>query len=118
VLVGDAAHVHSPAGGQGMNTGLVDACVLASMLTEVISGGAADDYLDRYEHQRRPAAASVLKLAGRLTRMATLRSPVARYARNQLLGLIGVAPAISRQLKLNLSGLSRRTAAAPYGAVE
>jgi 2-polyprenyl-6-methoxyphenol hydroxylase and related FAD-dependent oxidoreductases len=56
LLVGDAAHVHSPAGGQGMNTGLVDACVLGRLLARVISGHADDGELHRYETLRRPAA--------------------------------------------------------------
>ena len=73
LLVGDAAHVHSPAGGQGMNTGMVDAHVLGNMLVEVLSSRREDGYLDQYETLRRPAALQVLALAGRLTSMATMR---------------------------------------------
>lgn len=54
-LMGDAAHVHSPAGGQGMNTGLVDAVVLGQMLTRAIRHGD-DSALDHYQRLRRPAA--------------------------------------------------------------
>jgi 2-polyprenyl-6-methoxyphenol hydroxylase-like FAD-dependent oxidoreductase len=115
LIVGDAAHVHSPAGGQGMNTGLVDACVLGRLLADVISGNAADDALDRYETARRPAALSLLQLAKRLTAMATMKGSVLRAVRNLLFRFIGLSPIASRQLTMNLSGLSRREAAAPYG---
>ena len=115
LLVGDAAHVHSPAGGQGMNTGLVDACVLGRLLTDVVAAGTPDATLDRYEAQRRPAAVGVLTLASRLTAAATLTGTVPRFIRNVLLRVIGATPALSRLLKMNLSGLSRRAAAAPYG---
>ena len=66
-LMGDAAHVHSPAGGQGMNTGLVDACVLGRLLATVVSGKQPESALDQYQILRRPAAEQVLRLAGRLT---------------------------------------------------
>ena len=55
-LMGDAAHVHSPAGGQGMNTGLMDAVVLGRLLSDVVDGRRPDSDLDRYEELRRPAA--------------------------------------------------------------
>lgn len=110
-LVGDAAHVHSPAGGQGMNTGLVDACVLGRLLADVISGRSEDSHLDRYEPLRRPAAKQVLQLAGRLTLMATLRSAPKRFVRNIALRTMNRLPAARRRLELALSGLSRRAAA-------
>ncbi len=51
-LLGDAAHVHSPVGGQGMNTGIGDAVNLAWKLAAVLNGGAADSLLDTYEPER------------------------------------------------------------------
>jgi 2-polyprenyl-6-methoxyphenol hydroxylase-like FAD-dependent oxidoreductase len=111
-VMGDAAHVHSPAGGQGMNAGLIDACVLGSVLADVISGRCAESHLDRYEALRRPAAQQVLKLANRLTRMATMKNPVQRFLRNTVLGAIGMLPAARRRLEWNLSGLSRRACSA------
>jgi 2-polyprenyl-6-methoxyphenol hydroxylase-like FAD-dependent oxidoreductase len=111
LLVGDAAHVHSPAGGQGMNTGLVDACVLGRLLADVITKGAPDAHLDRYEALRRPAAQQVLALSGRLTRMATLKDAPRRLLRNLVFRIIGLLPALRRRLEMNLSGLSRRSAA-------
>jgi 2-polyprenyl-6-methoxyphenol hydroxylase-like FAD-dependent oxidoreductase len=115
LLVGDAAHVHSPAGGQGMNTGLVDACVLGSLLCNVMTGRATDTALDGYETRRRPAAASVLKLAHTLTSIATVRGAAPRLMRNLALRIVGGVPVLSRKLKMNLSGLSRRAAAFPHG---
>lgn len=107
-LAGDAAHVHSPAGGQGMNCGLVDACVLGRLLADVIGGRRPIGALDDYERLRRPAAAEVLALADRLTRLATMRGPARRSLRNLLLsGLNRIGP-VKRMLALNLSGLARK----------
>ena len=107
-LMGDAAHVHSPAGGQGMNTGLVDAVMLGRLLSDVISGTAHEDSLDQYEALRRPAAAKVLGLAGRLTKIATVRSPILRFIRNLMLRTIGHTSRIRTMLAMNLSGIERR----------
>jgi 2-polyprenyl-6-methoxyphenol hydroxylase-like FAD-dependent oxidoreductase len=111
LLMGDAAHVHSPAGGQGMNTGLVDACVLGRLLADVISGRRTVDHLDQYEALRRPAAKQVLSLAGRLTHMATMKRAPQRLLRNTMLRLVNRIPAARRRLEMDLSGLSRRAAA-------
>ncbi len=66
LLAGDAAHIHSPAGGQGMNTGLQDAANLGWKLAAVLRG-APDTLLDTYEAERRPVAAAVLELSSKLT---------------------------------------------------
>ena len=60
-LAGDAAHVHSPAGGQGLNLGLQDAFNLGWKLAEVIRGESGDDLLDTYHAERHPVAARVLE---------------------------------------------------------
>jgi len=111
LLTGDAAHVHSPAGGQGMNTGLVDACVLGHLLADVVSGRKPESHLDQYEALRRPAAAKVLKLAGRLTHMATMKRRGPRLVRNFVLRTINRIPPARHRFAMNLSGLSRRQAA-------
>lgn len=108
LLMGDAAHVHSPAGGQGMNTGLVDAMVLAKALVAVVGDGAPLTVLDQYALLRRPAASEVLELASRLTKIATIRSVVLRKVRNLVLRLLGRIPAFKRKLALQLSGIGRR----------
>lgn len=111
LIMGDAAHVHSPAGGQGMNCGLVDATVLGRLLSSVVSEGQSDRVLDQYERLRRPAAAKVLKLAGDLTAMAMQHDPVARAMRNARLSMMNHVRPIKRKMIMNLSGLSRRAAA-------
>jgi 2-polyprenyl-6-methoxyphenol hydroxylase-like FAD-dependent oxidoreductase len=80
-LMGDAAHVHSPAGGQGMNTGIVDAVVLGQLLARAIRDGS-DAVLESYHHLRQPAAKEVLALAGRLTSFATMRGAPKQFIRN------------------------------------
>jgi 2-polyprenyl-6-methoxyphenol hydroxylase-like FAD-dependent oxidoreductase len=82
-LAGDAAHVHSPAGGQGMNLGLQDAVLLGGLLADVLAGERGEDALADYERLRRPAARSVIALTDRMTRMATLRDPVLRGLRDR-----------------------------------
>ena len=110
-LVGDAAHAHSPAGGQGMNTGIVDAVVLGKVLAEVLHGRKDETYLDEYERLRRPAAEKVLGLAGRLTAMATVEGATKRRMRNALLRTVGLLPPFRRRLQMQLSGLARRDCA-------
>lgn len=107
ILMGDAAHVHSPAGGQGMNTSLVDAVVLGETLAGVVGRNRPETMLDVYESLRRPAAARVLGLAGRLTDMATTHGIFKRAARNVLLSFVDLVPIVKRQIEMNLSGLSR-----------
>ena len=92
-VVGDAAHVHSPAGGQGMNTGMQDAFNLAWKLALVCRGESTEAMLDSFSIERSAIGAEVLKAAGRLTMVATMRNHTAQAVRN-LLGrlLLGLAP--------------------------
>ncbi|WP_345714296.1 FAD-dependent monooxygenase, partial [Kineococcus glutinatus] len=93
LLAGDAAHVHSPLGGQGMNTGLGDAENLAWKLALVAGGRAHADLLDTYEAERRPVAAGVLRATTGLTRTVVGGTPAARLLRDHLLvPLLGTAP--------------------------
>jgi 2-polyprenyl-6-methoxyphenol hydroxylase-like FAD-dependent oxidoreductase len=105
VLAGDAAHVHSPAGGQGMNAGILDATTLADALVAALAGDTGA--LEAYSAQRRPVAAQIVALADRLTRMATVR-PGLRRLRNLLLSVVSRLPAVRRQLAWRLSGLIYR----------
>jgi 2-polyprenyl-6-methoxyphenol hydroxylase-like FAD-dependent oxidoreductase len=105
-LAGDAAHVHSPAGGQGMNTGMQDAFNLAWKLALVCRGTCPDRLLDSYSIERGPVGAQVIAGSGRLTAMATLKNPVLRTARNIAGGLLlGLAP-VRRALTETLSEVS------------
>ncbi len=65
-LAGDAAHIHSPAGGQGMNTGLQDAANLAWKLGAVLRRGADDELLDNYHDERKPVGEMLLRTTGKL----------------------------------------------------
>jgi 2-polyprenyl-6-methoxyphenol hydroxylase-like FAD-dependent oxidoreductase len=111
LLMGDAAHVHSPAGGQGMNTGIVDAVTLGGMLAKVVRGARPDSWLDGYGALRRPAAEQVIALSGRLTALATTRGAARQAVRNTLLSVVGTLPPARRRIEMNLSGLARRGAA-------
>ena len=104
-LAGDAAHVHSPAGGQGMNTGIQDAANLAWKLALVLGGQAPDSLLDSYERERRPVAREVVSTADRLTRLATMRAPLARRLRNALIPMVGRIGRLPEKLARNLAEL-------------
>ena len=81
-LVGDAAHAHSPAGGQGMNTGMQDAYNLAWKLAGVLQHQLSPEILSTYEIERRPVAKTVVSSADKMTRIATLRTPLLCTLRN------------------------------------
>lgn len=98
-LAGDAAHVHSPAGGQGMNTGIQDAHFLGRAF--------ATGTLDAYEARRRPVAEEVVAFTDRMTRISTATGPL-RTLRNTVLPLLGRVPAFRRNLATNLAELNYR----------
>ncbi|KAA0118148.1 NAD(P)/FAD-dependent oxidoreductase [Mycolicibacterium sp. P9-22] len=106
LLAGDAAHVHSPAGGQGMNLGIEDGVAAAECLSRVLLG-EPEALLDDYAAQRRRVADRVVKLADRLTEMATM-SARKRPVRNAVMRFAGRLPAVRRRLAVRLSGLDRR----------
>ncbi len=106
LLAGDAAHVHSPAGGQGMNLGIQDAVALSEALVGVL-GGRPESLLDEYSAVRRPMARGVVTLTDRLTQLATLPRFV-RPIRNVGIGLAGRFPVVQRALAMRLSGLVYR----------
>ncbi len=94
-LAGDAAHIHSPAGGQGMNTGMQDAFNLAWKLAAVIGGQAGHTLLDSYEAERIPVADGVIAFTDRLTRAGTL-SGVRRRIRDMVIRALSHVPAARR----------------------
>ena len=92
-LCGDAAHVHSPAGGQGMNTGMQDAFNLAWKLAAVAHGLSREVLLESYSVERSEVGEHVLADAQRLTIVGTMRNPVAQTIRNAVGHLmLGLAP--------------------------
>ncbi|CCK25557.1 monooxygenase [Streptomyces davaonensis JCM 4913] len=93
-LAGDAAHIHSPAGGQGMNTGIQDALNLGWKLALVCRGAAPEELLETYEVERAPVGRLVRRLTDRAFTIGTSGNPVIRFARNQLAPY--VAPLVLR----------------------
>jgi 2-polyprenyl-6-methoxyphenol hydroxylase-like FAD-dependent oxidoreductase len=84
-LLGDAAHIHSPVGAQGMNTGIGDALNLAWKLASVLNAGAAETLLESYEEERKAFARRLVATTDRVFTVATNRSWLARFARTKLL---------------------------------
>ncbi|WP_374204866.1 FAD-dependent monooxygenase [Pseudonocardia sp. WMMC193] len=74
-LAGDAAHIHSPAGAQGRNTGIQDAANLAWKLALVVTGRVGADLLDSYHDERHPVGAAVVRMATKQTAIGTLSGP-------------------------------------------
>jgi 2-polyprenyl-6-methoxyphenol hydroxylase-like FAD-dependent oxidoreductase len=84
-LLGDAGHVHSPAGGQGMNTGMGDAVNLAWKLAAVLQRRASENILDTYESERIAFAHLLIKTTDQAFKFLTSRSPVSRFMRRRIL---------------------------------
>ncbi|WP_026550685.1 FAD-dependent monooxygenase [Arthrobacter sp. Br18] len=88
-LAGDAGHVHSPVGAQGMNTGLQDAHNLALKLADVLAGRAGDAFLDRYDAERRPVAERLINSTDRVFGLVTSHRLPVRLVRRLLPPLFG-----------------------------
>jgi len=103
-LAGDAAHVHSPAGGQGMNTGLQDAANLGWKLAAELQGWARPGLLDSYHDERHPVGAEVLRLSGGLLRVALSRRGRLAVV-STLAGAALRVPPVARRAALTVSGI-------------
>jgi 2-polyprenyl-6-methoxyphenol hydroxylase-like FAD-dependent oxidoreductase len=101
-LAGDAAHIHSPAGGQGMNTGMQDAFNLCWKLAMVIKGDAGNSLLDSYHAERHPIGKGVIDFTSTLTKVGTLKG-LARVARNAAIRVIGHIPPAVRFMASNIT---------------
>ncbi|WP_370413376.1 FAD-dependent oxidoreductase [Streptomyces fradiae] len=106
-LAGDAAHVHSPAGGQGMNTGLQDAANLSWRLAAVLRGTARDPeaVLDGYQTERHPIGARVLRTSGAIVRLAMAHTPLQRFGRNLATRVIGSVRPVADRAIGQISGI-------------
>ncbi len=105
-LAGDSAHIHSPAGGQGMNTGIQDAFNLAWKLALVVRGHAPAQLLASYQEERAPVARGVLNLTDRITRFATMRNSVAQNVRDFLLPMFNGIPLVEEKIAERLCELA------------
>jgi len=105
LLAGDAAHVHSPAGGQGMNTGMMDAGNLAWKLA-LVTDGAPESLLDTCEQERIPVASSVLGFTDRPAGWATMRHPVKRALRDAVIPAVTALPIVQNRAARRLSRMS------------
>jgi 2-polyprenyl-6-methoxyphenol hydroxylase-like FAD-dependent oxidoreductase len=105
LLAGDAAHVHSPAGGQGMNVGIQDAVSLANALHQTLRS-ADDAALDKWQEDRLKIAHSVVDMTDRLTKVATLSSPALKALRNTIVEVIGHIPFATHAAAERLSELT------------
>lgn len=117
-LAGDAAHVHTPAGGQGMNTGLQDAANLSWKLAAVLGGHADPALLDTYEAERHPVGKAVLRSSGGIVRLAMAKHPWALVLRAALTTLANLLPrsAPASSARSAASATSTRPRAAPTGS--
>ncbi len=106
-LAGDAAHVHSPMGGQGMNTGIQDAVNLAWKIDAVLAG-AEDAVLDSYQSERHPIGERVLLQSGMMARGITLRPRVARAVRNLLVPRLLRTPRVRDAVAGSFAGTALR----------
>ncbi|GAA4589408.1 2-polyprenyl-6-methoxyphenol hydroxylase-like FAD-dependent oxidoreductase [Actinoplanes octamycinicus] len=104
-LAGDAAHVHSPAGGQGMNTGLQDAANLSWKLAATVQGWAAAGLLDTYQSERHPVGRLVLRSSGTLIRLAMIESATGRHTRNAVGSALMSLPPVMHRAAGILSGV-------------
>lgn len=107
-LAGDAAHIHSPAGGQGMNTGIQDAFNLAWKLAMVARGAASAALLASYDAERHPVAERTLAMTDRMFRTATSRRTW--WIRRAVIGTVLAFPALQKRLvrRISQTGVSYR----------
>jgi hypothetical protein len=104
-LAGDAAHVHSPVGGQGMNTGIQDAMNLGWKLAAVLHGRAGDDLLDTYQAERHPVGSTVLRMTDGAYKLVMSRSAFGAAVRRLAIRILLHLPPAYRRLGGLLSGI-------------
>ncbi|MET0388045.1 MAG: FAD-dependent monooxygenase [Polyangiales bacterium] len=116
-LAGDAAHVHSPIGGQGMNTGIQDAANLAWKIDAALSG-ADDAVLDTYHAERHPIGRRVLLQSGLMMRGVVLRPRPARWVRDHLAPLLLNVPRVRDLIAGSFAGTELRYGHTGHAGIE
>lgn len=109
-LAGDAAHIHSPAGGQGMNTGMQDAFNLAWKLAMIQRAGADPAIADTFHAERSPVAEQVLRDSGRMIRSNMVRHRFAQILRDNIVQIASHSEFVKRKIAHALSGIGIRYA--------
>ena len=105
-LLGDAGHIHSPVGGQGMNMGIQDAFNLVWKLALVVANRTSPALLDSYEAERRPIDEAVVRQTDRGTRLISLHGAVPRFLRDHLLSLASRLPPVAERFGEAIAGLA------------
>ncbi len=101
-VAGDAAHVHSPASGQGLNTGVQDGHNLAWKLADVIRGYADEELLDSYSAERVPIGATLLATTKTATGLIALRNALAPVALPVAMGLLNLLKPVKRKIEAKM----------------
>src|SRR5665213_447418 len=117
-VLGDAAHIHSPAGGQGMNTGMQEAFNLGWKLAMRLRGQAPDSLLDSYDLERRTHAQSVLQNTERATQLMMNTSNAASWLRHAALAVAGTLDLVTEKVVGQISELKVNYRHGPLSAEE
>lgn len=104
-LLGDAAHIHSPAGGQGVNTGMQDAFNLAWKVAQVVRWGSNPALLETYHQERHPVARRVLETTGMAMRAVTITNPIGQKLRSAAMGLFGNLEPVQSRIRAGMAQL-------------
>ena len=102
-LAGDSAHIHSPLGGQGMNTGIQDAYNLAWKMALVLKGKSPESLLESYNIERHRVGEAVVSLTDKAMKMVGIHNPVLSVIRNKALGIISKMDAVQEKIITTLS---------------
>ena len=116
-FAGDAAHIHSPMGGQGLNTGLQDIYNLAWKLALVQKGFAKEQLLDSYQFERYPIAKKVLRKTGLMTKMVMARNPLLVSLRNRIIHSLNSIKLIKNFILRDLAELDISYANSPLSKI-
>jgi 2-polyprenyl-6-methoxyphenol hydroxylase-like FAD-dependent oxidoreductase len=112
-VAGDAAHIHSPVGGQGLNTGIQDGHNLAWKLDLVSRGKAPPALLDSYHLERHAVGVALLRGTDFATRVATLKHPVVRAVRNRMSSFLSSLEVVQQRITKSVAELTLSYADSP-----